>query len=166
MSHNYHSAHNRILSILDESGCLYDRFEHIPVVTSEEAAQVRPNEYSIEDSAKSLIVKARNNDKRTTFFVQLVIPGDDRFKEKRVAKLLGATEVTLASLEELDKLTDGLEPGSIPPFGTLFNIPVYIDTITANRPRIVFNCADRRVSVAVDTSDYLKIVRPNICIIV
>jgi prolyl-tRNA editing enzyme YbaK/EbsC (Cys-tRNA(Pro) deacylase) len=59
-------------------------------------------------------------------------------------------------------LTAGIEPGGVPPWGGLFALPVYADQHVLDNERIIFNAGDRRVSIAMKSSDFLKITSPHV----
>ena len=57
-------------------------------------------------------------------------------------------------------MTDGVQPGGVPPFGNLFELPVYAVPELFDVERIVFNAGDRRFSLAMRSSDYRRLARP------
>ena len=153
-----HTLTRRIVDLLDEAGCWYETFHHRPVRTSEEAAEARPG-YSLNQGAKAIIlrVKRTNKDK---FFVMLVFPADRKFDAKRVKDYFGARDIRFATEAEVSALTDGVQPGGVPPFGNLFELPVYAAPGLFDVERIVFNAGDRRFSLAMRSSDYRRLVQP------
>jgi len=103
--------------------------------------------------AKALICKADEQ------FVLFVMPADRRLDSREVRKQFGLRGLRFATREEVAALT-GLEPGAIPPFGQLFNLPTYCDERLRMQPRINFNAGDHAISASVATSDYLAVERP------
>lgn len=59
-------------------------------------------------------------------------------------------------------LTDGVEVGGVPPFGNLFGLKVIADRRLFENEKIVFNAGDRRFSIAMRSSDYKRLVDPDI----
>jgi Ala-tRNA(Pro) deacylase len=54
--------------------------------------------------------------------------------------------------------------GAIPPFGSLFNLPTYVDKSLINQgDKISFNAGLRTKSLVIDTKDYISIENPIIC---
>lgn len=139
----------------------FDYLTHEAVTTSEEAAKVRPDKYSLEQGTKALIVRIKEPGKNKRF-VMLVIPGDKVFNEKVAKNVLNTKDIRFAFEDEVSTITDGVKIGGIPPFGNLFNLEVFLDTSVLNNETIIFNAGDRKVSIAVKTSDYVKIVEPTI----
>lgn len=160
----YHEVAEKITRLLKENNCWLETFEHEPVRTSEEASKVRTG-YTLHQGAKAMIVRVKRteSDKR---FVMLVFPGDLRFDNNKVKKLLDAKDIRFATEEEVGSLTGGVQAGGVPPFGNLFNLEVVTDPKLFENEKIIFNAGDRRFSVAIRSEDYKKIVKPLIASIV
>lgn len=156
----YHKTVKAIKDLVEKNSMWYEYFEHEPVRTSEEAAIVRP-EYSLSQGAKALIVriKKRGGGK---FFRMLVIPGDLKFDINKAKEHFEAKDIRFAMKEEVDELTDKIEFGGVPPLGNLFDLDVYADEKIFENDKIIFNAGDKRVSIAIKTSDYKTLVDPTI----
>jgi Cys-tRNA(Pro) deacylase len=150
----YHEAIEKIKQMLDEKGVWHETFEHEAVRTSEEAAKIRPG-YSLKQGAKALIVRVKKTGEK--FFVMLVLPGDERFSTEKVKRVFGAKDIRFATEDEVLKITGGIKPGGVPPFGNLFGLKVYVDSSLMNNEKIVFNAGDQRFSIAMKAEDYLKL---------
>ena len=144
-----------IRSLLEEKNIPYRYFEHEEGSTSEEMARIRKN-YSLTEGAKALILKTDAG------FVQAVVPGDRKFSNKKLRALARTRNIRFATGDELATITDGIVPGAIPPFGNLFNLPVYIDESLLANEHIVFNCGERSASIAMRPDDYRNAVRPTV----
>lgn len=155
----YHKTVVLIESLLQEKGISYKKFEHEEVRTSEEAAQVRP-EYTLAQGAKALIVRVKKDGKKS--FAQLVVPGNAKFDSKKAREVLGANDIRFATEEEVSTITDGIKPGGVPPFGNLWNLPVYCDQSLLSQNEIIFNAGDRSVSIALTAEDYQSVVTPYV----
>ena len=148
-----HQSVTAIRSLLDERGVPYRYMEHEEGRTSEEMAAIR-KDYSLAEGAKALILKIDGG------FVQVVVPGDKKFQNKKLRRIAKTRHIRFATEDELANLTDGILPGAVPPFGNLFGIPVYADLSLFANSTIVFNCGDRRASIAMKPEDYKTIVQP------
>ena len=157
----FHPIVEQIEELLRANNFWYERLHHEPVQTSEEAAKVRP-EYSLKQGTKSLIVKAKRpgEEKR---FIMVIVPGDKKFDRKKLKSQTGYDDARFATPEEVGELTGGILPGGVPPFGNLFNLPVFADKMVFDNEKIIFNAGDRRVSIAMLTKDYRELVKPEIC---
>ncbi len=154
-----HPIARDITDLLEAEGCWHETFRHEPVRTSEEAAATRPG-YNLRQGAKALILRVKVS-KKNKFFVMLVFPADRRFNGKAVKVYFSARDIRFASAEEVAKLTGGVEPGGVPPFGHFFGLPVYATPELFAESRIVFNAGDRRFSLAMKAADYRRLARPR-----
>lgn len=124
---------------------------HRPVFTSEEAAAVRG--VPLASGAKALVLKAGER------FVMAIIPADRKLDSKKAREAFGVKALRFATREEVEELT-GLQPGSIPPFGSLFGLPTHCDPALAEQASINFNAGDHAVSVQMTYADYLRVEQP------
>src|SRR5437660_6060401 len=143
----------RIESWLKQSGVPFTVLHHEPVFTSEQAAAVRGT--SLASGAKALVVKAGEK------FVLIVLPADRKLDSKKAREVFGVKSTRFASKEEVEQLT-GLQPGSIPPFGSLFNLPTYCDPALGENPSINFNAGDHAISVQMTYPDYAAAEKPTL----
>ncbi len=155
-----HQTVQEIINILNTHNVWYETFEHEPVRTSEEASKVRHG-YTIKQGAKAIIVRIKisSNDKR---FVMLVVPGDLKFDSNKIKGLYNAKDIRFATEEEVHKITNGVLPGGVPPFGNLFKLEVIADKRVFDNEKIVFNAGDKRFSIGMNSQDYATIVKPKI----
>lgn len=160
MIHDLHPVTAQITGILDQHDCWYETFQHEAVRTSEEAAGIRTG-YELHHGAKAIIlrVKKSNTDK---FFVMLVFPADRKFDKNKVKTYFEAKDLRFATEDEVIEITNGVLPGGVPPFGNLFDLPVYVAPELFENERIIFNAGDRRFSVAMKSADYRQLVAPII----
>ena len=152
-----HPLTRQIEALLDDAGCWHETFAHAPARTSEEAAAARPG-YSLAQGAKAIILRVKRT-KKDKFFAMLVFPADRKFDGKRVKVHFGARDIRFATEAEVGELTGGVQPGGVPPFGNLFELPVYAAPELFERERIVFNAGDRRFSVAMRSADYRRLAK-------
>lgn len=160
----YHKTTSQIVKLLEERKVWFETFEHAPVRTSEEAAKIRDG-YTIHQGAKAMIIRVKitNTDKK---FVMLVIPGDLRFDTAKVKKVLNAKDIRFATEDEVINITNGVQPGGVPPFGNLFELETVADPSLFENEKIIFNAGDKSFSVAMKSEDYKIIVNPQIVDIV
>ena len=147
------SAFNRVEQLLTSRNIAFDVSHHKPVFTSEEAAAVRG--VPLSSGAKALICKGDDQ------FVMFVVPADRRLASKQIRKSYGWRKFRFANREEVFTLT-GLTPGSIPPFGSLFELPTYCDERLSENRTINFNAGDHTISVSMRYLDYLDTEKPEL----
>ena len=83
----YHSAVEKIKDILIEKGFWFEIFQHEPVTTSEEAANIRTG-YELHQGTKALIIKAKVNQKEKDF-IMVIVPGDKKFDTSKLKDVFG-----------------------------------------------------------------------------
>lgn len=145
----------KLLEIILDSATWYELFVHEAVTTSIEASKIRHG-YNLSQGAKALILKAGNE------FFMVVVPGDKKIDNTKLKTRLTKKEVRFATPEEVIQITDGVLIGGVPPFGSFFNIKTYLDELVLNNEKIIFNCGDRSVSIALKSADYIKLENPKV----
>jgi len=148
---------SEIKQLLEKNKINYSLLEHEPVYTSEQAAKIRGRgvEEGLKRGAKAMIVRAEGK------FYQFVIAAHKRISFKKVKQILKTKSVSLATPEEVKQITD-CTPGSVPPFGNLFKIQVYVDKSLLFNEEIDFSAGRHEVSITMKREDWQKIVNPII----
>lgn len=152
----------QIKELLDNNKISYQHVVHEHVHRSEDAAKIRGT--NLDEAAKAIIVKAEKKDdsgNKYGLFLQIVIGGDQRIDLKKIKLLTQSKNVALASPDEVLEKT-GCTIGSVPPFGILFDIPVYMDSGLLEKERIVFSAGTHNDSIMMKPEDYVKIINPKI----
>jgi Ala-tRNA(Pro) deacylase len=147
------SVFDRLHDWLRQKGVSFTVLRHEPVYTSEQAAGVRGT--PLASGAKALVVKVGDR------FVLFVLPADRKLDSRKAREALGAKASRFATKEEIEELT-GLQPGSIPPFGSLFGLPTYCDPALAENAAINFNAGDHAISVQMPYADYAAVEKPTL----
>ena len=147
------TAFERVERLLNQHGVVFQVTRHEPVYTSEEAARVRGT--PLTSGAKALIVKGEEG------FVMFVVPADRKLDSHAVRRTKGWKKMRFATREEVMELT-GLTPGSIPPFGSLFDLPTLCDRRLGENEVINFNAGDHAISVSMRYASYVQIEAPEL----
>jgi Ala-tRNA(Pro) deacylase len=147
------SVFERIESRLKQDGITYQVLRHEPVYTSEEAARVRGT--PLASGAKALVCKGEAG------FVMFVVPAERKLDSHAVRRAKGWRKLRFATREEVLELT-GLTPGSIPPFGSLFDLPTLCDERLGENEVINFNAGDHSISVSMRYADYVLAEQPEL----
>jgi Ala-tRNA(Pro) deacylase len=155
------SAYSKIVELLQKNSIQYEELRHEPVRTSEEAAKIRPG-MTLSQGAKALIIKCREKGSSEKFFCMVVLSGSDRFNSKKIKQILNLSDVMFASEAEVLQITDGVQPGGVPPFGNIFGIKVIVDQTLLKNDKIAFNAGDRSITIIMKSLDWLNIVHPEI----
>jgi Ala-tRNA(Pro) deacylase len=143
----------KLRAFLDDAGVQYEVLRHPLAYTSEAvaAAQHVPGR----ELAKVVVVKT------TDGFVMAVLPATLRLDLHKLGDLTGDAHATLATEAEFADLFPGCEVGAMPPFGNLFDLPVYADRRLADDERIVFEAGTHTDTVRLAWRDYERLVRPT-----
>jgi Ala-tRNA(Pro) deacylase len=147
------SVCDRLQDKLRQAGVPFTVLRHAPVYTSEEAAAVRGT--PLASGAKALVVKAGEA------FALLVLPADRKLDSRKARAGLGVKALRFATRAEVEQLT-ALQPGSIPPFGSLFGLPTWCDPALAANDSINFNAGDHSVSVQMSYADFRACEQPRL----
>lgn len=85
--------------------------------------------------------------------VLAVVPGSRRLDMRLVRKAVGDSHARLLTEAELEREFPDVELGALPPLGSLFGIPVYVDPEVLSHETVVFAAGTQRESVRVRTQD-------------
>lgn len=91
-----------------------------------------------------------------------VLPAPARVDMGNAAAVLGAKEVRLAREEEFAGRFPGCEVGAMPPFGGLYDLPVYVDKSLAEDETIVFEAGTHTDTMSMKYGDYKRLAKPNV----
>jgi len=105
----------------------------------------------LESVCKTLIVRSTGKN-----YWIAIVPGDQRFDAKRMARALGEHEVDLAPREEAEKVT-GYQVGGISPFAQRRKLPVLIEESLLALDHIVVNAGKRGLLVKLRTPDLVRL---------
>jgi Ala-tRNA(Pro) deacylase len=142
-----------VTGLLESSGIAYEILEHPQAFSDQDvAATVHVTGKEI---AKTIVVNADGK------FVMAVIPAPHKLILKSLKELLGAKEVRLASEGELTGLFPDCEVGAMPPFGNLYNMPVYISTALKDRKEVIFNACSHTEVIKISYADFERLVQPK-----
>ncbi len=95
-------------------------------------------------------------------FAIFVLSASRQLHTKAIKKEFKTKNVRFATADELAELTDGLKPGSVPPFGRpVISLDLYVDTSIEDNEKIAFNCGSLTDSIIMNVMDYLKVSTPT-----
>lgn len=141
----------KVKSFLKDHNIEFKYFKHEPTPTSEIASKVRG--VPLSSGAKAMILKYKGK------FCMCVLRADTKINFKSMKNILGASSVNFATADEVKKVTNCI-PGGVPPFGNLFNIPVYCDKRLLENETINFNAGTQTQSISMKAEDWQKAVNP------
>jgi Ala-tRNA(Pro) deacylase len=147
------SLNERLAVFLENHDAAYDIFPHVQEFTSQRvAATMRVRAH---DLAKVVIVCDDSGD-----FVMAVLPGDCRLELDRLAAASGRSGLTLASEAEMAQLFPDCGVGAMPPFGRLYDLPVYLDGCFRTAAEIYFQGGNHRETIRMHYDEYERLAAP------
>lgn len=139
---------------LCDNHVMYQVHHHPQAFTAQSIAECE--HISGKKVAKSVIVLADNRP------VLLVLPGTYRVDLEKARRCLGAQDVRLAHEEEFRGSFPGCEVGAMPPFGNLYQLPVYVEQTLKEQETIVFPCGTHTETMSLKYADFERLVQPAI----
>ncbi len=106
--------------------------------------------------AKTVIVKIDG------VLAMAVIPASFHVDLDRLRALTGARTVEIASELEFKDAFPDCETGAMPPFGNLYDMPVYADESLAVHDEITFTAGTHRELVRMSWQDMARLVNPTV----
>lgn len=146
------STLHRCQKYLKQNAVRYAHSIHPPAYTACEVASAE--RMSAHDLAKVVIYSGDNG------HGMLVLPADTSVDFAEVRRLLGLREIRLATEAELIDLFPDCEVGAMPPFGSMFNLPVLADERIAVAEFMAFSAGTHQDVLRMSVSDFHKLVNP------
>src|SRR5271157_5691733 len=151
------SVSSRLKSFLDSKQIPYESLSHSTSYTAQGVAAVM--QISGKEMAKTVVLRAGERGEET---ILAVLPGSRHVKLDKLAAAIGKP-VRLASEAEFASLFPDCELGAMPPFGALYNLPVYVDESLAKDAEVVFNAGTHHDAVRMRYDDFVRLARPKVC---
>ena len=91
-----------------------------------------------------------------------VVPASLHVDLELIRETAGASLVEIATEQEFRDAFPDCETGAMPPFGNLYDIPVYADDSLAEYEEITFNAGTHRELMRMNWADMVRLVNPVI----
>ncbi|HMK22740.1 MAG TPA: YbaK/EbsC family protein [Terriglobales bacterium] len=143
---------NRLKQFLDEHNIKYVVISHSVAYTAQGIAALA--HIPGKELAKTVIVKL--DDK----FAMAVVTASRQVDLVLLKEAARAKRVELASEMEFKTKFPDCETGAMPPFGNLYDMPVFADVALAKDEEIAFNAGSHRELVRLAWADFEKLVQP------
>ena len=147
------NLHDRLIAFLDEKQIVYRHLTHTETRTSEESATARGTK--LEQGAKALVMFADNKP------ILVVLSAADKLDNAAFKKQFEIADLRMATPAEVKSIS-GAEIGAVPPFGNLFNVPVYAEGRLLQNEEIAFNAGELTKSVIMKSADFRALVNPQV----
>jgi Ala-tRNA(Pro) deacylase len=106
--------------------------------------------------AKVVIVQAGDE------MVMLVVPSSYRLNMDQVRDMLAVDKVRLAQEREFGDLFHDCSPGAMPPFGNLYDLPVYVDRSLTGQEEVFFRAGTHQHMIKVAYADFERLAQPTV----
>jgi len=91
-----------------------------------------------------------------------VLPAPNHVRLDQLGAEVGKS-LRLATEQEFSSLFPDCELGAMPPFGSLYNLPAYVDESLAADEAIVFNAGTHRDAIRMRYDDFVRVAKPQVC---
>ena len=139
---------------LDNNHVKYTIITHSPEYTAQEIAASA--HIPGKDLAKTVIVKIDGD------FAMAVLPASMHVSLPSLKEAIGAGKAEIASEEEFESLFPDCELGAMPPFGNLYDMPVFAAKELTEDVEIAFNAGTHSELVQLAYDDFDKLVHPKV----
>ncbi len=143
---------NRLKQFLDEHNIKYVVISHSVAYTAQGIAALA--HIPGKELAKTVIVKCDG------LFAMAVVPASRQVDLTLLQAAAHANSVELAPEMEFKNKFPDCETGAMPPFGNLYEMPVFADAALAKDEEIAFNAGSHRELVRLARADFEKLVHP------
>jgi Ala-tRNA(Pro) deacylase len=144
----------KLRQFLDENGVKYIVITHSKAFTSQGIAATA--HISGNELAKTVMLKKDGE------LCMAVLPASKQVNLAVFAKLTNSKDVVLASEREFKDRFQDCEVGAMPPFGNLYDVPVFVDTSLTRDKEIAFNAGSHLELVKLAYSDFERLVKPKV----
>lgn len=138
---------------LDDSHARYVSIVHTPAYTAQETAEA--THVSGYQYAKVVIVKLKES------LTMLVVPACERVDVHYLQKVFSTPAVKLVTEKEFSHHFPDCERGAIPPFGHLYQMPVYLSRVFHADRAIIFNAGLYNEAIQMPYKCFIDLVNPD-----
>jgi Ala-tRNA(Pro) deacylase len=145
---------NTVHELLEQHDVPYEVHDHPRAVDASRLAQ--SEDVTGWDVAKPVLLAVGGE------LAMAVVPAPVHVDLDKASRVLGGAEVRLASEEEFVSRFPDCEPGAEPPFGNLYDVPVFLDETLRARDRMVCRDGSHTTTITLAVNDYVSVVDPEI----
>jgi Ala-tRNA(Pro) deacylase len=144
----------KLQRFLDEHNILYIRISHSLAYTSQGIAELA--HIPGRELAKTVVVKIDGK------MAMAVLPASAHIDLIQMRAAVRANAVELATEAEFKDRFPDCETGAMPPFGNLYELPVFVDDSLTRDKEIVFNACSHRELIRMAYADFERLVKPKV----
>ncbi len=144
----------KLQKFLDENHVGYTHTVHPTAYTAREVASVE--HVPAQEVAKTVVFLSEHG------YGMAILPADSVVDLEELRMDLGLQRLRLATEAELSELFPDCDLGAMPPFGSLYGMPVYVDNRLTTQDTITFNAGTHRDVIHMHFRDFEGLVKPAI----
>jgi Ala-tRNA(Pro) deacylase len=139
---------------LDDSKVRYVTIQHSIAYTAQQSAESA--HISGNDMAKTVMVLLDDQ------MAMAVLRATDKVDLELLRGAASAGRAGFASENQFQGLFPGVEVGAMPPFGNLYDMPVYVEENLSKDAQIAFNAGSHRELIQLAYDDFARLVEPRV----
>ncbi len=143
----------RLKDFLDRENVKYVTIGHSPAFTAQEIAERA--HIPGKELAKTVMVKIDGK------LAMIVVPASEHLRLAHLKEALGADGVELAGEYEFKERFPDCETGAMPPFGNLYDMPVFVSATLREDDEIAFNAGSHSELIRMAYADFERLVKPT-----
>jgi Ala-tRNA(Pro) deacylase len=144
----------RLKDFLDKNGIQYILISHSRAYTAAAIGAITHIPGKV--IAKTVMVKLDGK------LAMIVVPGSRHVNMSALKTTLGVNSALLVTEPEFANAFPDCEVGAMPPFGTLYGLPVYVDEALTRDEEIAFNAGSHRELIRMRYKDFEQLENPTI----
>ena len=144
----------KLRNFLDENNVKYTTISHSKAYTASQVAHSA--HISGKDLAKTVMIIVDGR------MAMAVLPANNQVDFDLIKDAIGVKPITLANEEEFRSFFPKCEVGTMPPFGNLYGMEVYVDKSLAKDHEIAFNAGSHTELIQMAYEDFDRLVMPYV----
>ncbi|HYL39025.1 MAG TPA: YbaK/EbsC family protein [Bryobacteraceae bacterium] len=144
----------KLKEFLDTNKIKYSVLTHSTAYTAQEIASLA--HIRGQELAKTVMVKVDGR------MAMAVLPASRQVDLSLLKSFARARTASLAIEADFRDLFPGCETGAMPPFGNLYDIPVFVDESLSKDKEIAFNAGTHNELIRLSYADFARLVQPRV----
>ena len=143
-----------LTKFLDDNQIKYVTIRHSIAYTAQQSAESA--HVSGNEMAKTVMVLLDDQ------MAMAVLRAPDKVDLKLLRTAAGAEKAEFASEQQFQGLFPSVEVGAMPPFGNLYDLPVYVEENLSRDEQIAFNAGSHHELIQLAYDDFARLVEPRV----
>ncbi len=142
----------KLKAFLDLNNVQYIQITHSKAYTAQAIAALA--HVPGRELAKTVIVRVNGK------LAMAVLPASFQADLQKLRESIGASDLQLATEYEFEESFPDCEVGAMPPFGNLYDMPVYVEESLTHDEEIAFNAGSHKELIKLAYRDFERLVHP------